>query len=71
MKKVLYFDLRTVRSARAFAITGVAGSMEEGALLGKGLGVSSELTGDSLVAFEETMVSLYVLELEELDVFNS
>jgi hypothetical protein len=71
MKKVLYFVLHAVRSVSSFAITGVAGSIEEGALLGKGPGVSSELTGDSLAAFEEAMVSLYTLELEELGVFNS
>ena len=40
-------------------------------MLGKGLGVSRGLSGDSLVAFEEVVVYLYTLELEELGVFNS
>ena len=71
MKKVLYFVLRSVRSARSFSITGVAGSIEGDALLDTGPAVPSELTGDSLAAFEEVMGSLYVLELEELGVFNS
>lgn len=68
MKKVLYFDLRTVRSARSFAITGVVGSIEEAALVDKGLGV---LIGDSLAAFDETMLSLYVPEFKEPCVLSS
>ena len=55
-------------SARSFAVTGVVGSIEEAALVDKGLGL---LIGDSLAAFDETMLSLYVLEFEELYVLNS
>ena len=46
-------------------------SIEEDAVLDKGFRGSDEWTGTSSAAFEVTVVSLYILELEELGVFNS